>query len=89
MHGIRIKIGIHCIGGWVGPHGWSEWVQKILPLPGFNPWTIQPLASNYTDCAILVLFILTLSDPMSDLVQHYDFPGPDAFPHVVRTLVNR
>jgi hypothetical protein len=22
---------------------------------------------------------LTLSDPMSDLVRHYDFPVPDAF----------
>jgi hypothetical protein len=22
-------------------------------------------------------------------VQHYDFPVPDAFPHVVRTLANR
>jgi hypothetical protein len=25
------------------------------------------------------LNILTLSDPMSDLVRHYDFPVPDAF----------
>jgi hypothetical protein len=32
---------------------------------------------------------LTLSDPMSDLVQHYDFPVPDPFTHVVRTLANR
>jgi hypothetical protein len=32
---------------------------------------------------------LTLSDRMSDLVQHYDFPVPDAFPHVVHTLANR
>jgi hypothetical protein len=32
--------------------------------------------------------ILTLSDPMSDLVRH-DFPVPNAFPHVVRTLANR
>jgi hypothetical protein len=32
---------------------------------------------------------LTLSDPMSDLVQHYDFPVPNAFPHVVRTLAKR
>jgi hypothetical protein len=32
---------------------------------------------------------LTLSDPMSDLVRHYDFPVPEAFPHVVQTLANR
>jgi hypothetical protein len=25
-----------------GPQGWSEQVQKIFPLPGFNLWTIQP-----------------------------------------------
>jgi hypothetical protein len=33
--------------------------------------------------------VLTLSDPMSDIVRHYDFPVPDVFPHVVRTLANR
>jgi hypothetical protein len=33
--------------------------------------------------------MLTLSDPMLDLVRHYDFPVPHAFPHVVRTLANR
>jgi hypothetical protein len=32
---------------------------------------------------------LTLSDPTSDLVRHYDFPVPDAFTHVLRTLANR
>jgi hypothetical protein len=26
---------------------------------------------------------------MSDFVRHYDFPVPDAFPQVVRTLTNR
>ena len=46
--------GTHCIGGWVGPRagldgpqGWSGWVQKILLLPGFNPWTVQPGESIY------------------------------------------
>jgi hypothetical protein len=32
---------------------------------------------------------LTLSDPMSDLVRHFDFPVPDAFPNVVWTSANR
>jgi hypothetical protein len=41
-----------------GSHGHSEWVQKFLPLPGFDPWTVQPVASHYTNCAILALFIL-------------------------------
>ena len=34
------------------PQGRSGLVRKILPLPGFDPRTVQPLASRYTDCAI-------------------------------------
>jgi hypothetical protein len=36
-----------------GPQGWSGRVRKILPPPGFNPWTVQPVASHYNDWAIL------------------------------------
>jgi hypothetical protein len=32
-----------------GPQGQSEQVWKISPPPGFNPWTVQPIASHYTD----------------------------------------
>ena len=35
-----------------GPQGQSGWVWKISPPPGFDPQTIQPIASCYTDCAI-------------------------------------
>ena len=35
-----------------GPQGRSGWVQKISPPPGFDPWTIQPIASRYTDYTI-------------------------------------
>ena len=34
-----------------GPQGWSEQVQKISPPPGFDPWTVQPVTSRYTDYA--------------------------------------
>jgi hypothetical protein len=34
-----------------GPQGRSERVQKISPPPGFDPWTVQPVASRYTDWA--------------------------------------
>ena len=37
-----------------GPQGWSGRVQKILPPPGFDPRTAQPVASRYTDWAIPV-----------------------------------
>jgi len=36
-----------------GPQGQSGQVWKISPLPGFDPQTIQPVASRYTDYAIL------------------------------------
>ena len=36
-----------------GPQGQSGQVLKILPPPGFDPRTIQPVASHYTDYAIL------------------------------------
>jgi hypothetical protein len=35
-----------------GPLGWSGGVWNISPPPGFDPWTIQPIASCYTGCAI-------------------------------------
>jgi hypothetical protein len=33
------------------PHSRSGWVRKISPPPGFDPRTVQPVASRYTDCA--------------------------------------
>jgi hypothetical protein len=35
-----------------GPQGWSEQVRRISPLPGFDPRTVQPVASRYTDWAM-------------------------------------
>jgi hypothetical protein len=35
-----------------GPQGRSGRVRKILPPPGFDPRTVQPVASRYTDWAI-------------------------------------
>jgi hypothetical protein len=34
-----------------GPHGRSGQVRKISPPPGFDPRTVQPVASRYTDYA--------------------------------------
>jgi len=34
-----------------GPQGRSGQVRKISPPPGFDPWTIQPIGSLYTDYA--------------------------------------
>ena len=35
-----------------GAQGQSGRVWKISPPPGFDPWTVQPVASHYTDWAI-------------------------------------
>ena len=32
-----------------GPQGQSGQVRKILPTQGFDPLTVQPVASRYTD----------------------------------------
>jgi hypothetical protein len=36
----------------VGPRGRSGQVRKISPPTGFDPRTVQPVASPYTDCGI-------------------------------------
>jgi hypothetical protein len=39
----------HCIGGWVGPWAGLDGYGKSRPLPRFDPRTVQPVASRYTD----------------------------------------
>jgi hypothetical protein len=36
-----------------GPQDWPGKLQKILPPPGFDPWTNQSTASCYTDYTAL------------------------------------
>jgi hypothetical protein len=37
--------GNHCIGGWEGPRAGVDGCGKSRPPLGFDPWTIQPIAS--------------------------------------------
>ena len=48
----RKRPGTHCIGGWVGPRASLNTRGKSLPPPGFDPRTVQSVASRYTDWAI-------------------------------------
>ena len=41
--------GTHCIGGWVGPRASLDSCKKSRPLLGFDPRTVQPVVSHYTD----------------------------------------
>ena len=51
----RERSGTHCIGGWVGLTAGLDGRGKSRPTPGFDPRTVQPVASRYTDCAIIPL----------------------------------
>jgi len=46
------KPGTHCLGGWAGPSFDLDGCGKSLLPPGFDPRTIQSVASRYTDGAI-------------------------------------
>ena len=47
----RERPGTHCTGGWLDLRAGLDGVQKISPPPGFDPRTVQPVASRYTDYA--------------------------------------
>jgi hypothetical protein len=40
--------GTHRIGGRMGTRAGLEGSGKSRPPPGFDPWTVQPVASRYT-----------------------------------------
>jgi len=44
----REKTGTPCTGGWVGPRAGLDRRGKSRPPPGFDPRTVQPVASRYT-----------------------------------------
>ena len=46
------RTGAHCTESWVGPRAGVDGWGNTRPPPGFDPRTVQPVASRYTDCAI-------------------------------------
>jgi hypothetical protein len=44
--------GTHCIADWVGPRASLDRCGKSLLIPGFDPQTVQYVASHYTHWAI-------------------------------------
>ena len=47
----RERPGTHCTEGWVGPRARLDMCGKSRPTPEFDPRTVQPVASRYTDYA--------------------------------------
>ena len=45
----RERPGTHCMGGWVGPRAGVDECGKSRPPLGFDPRTVQPVVSYYTD----------------------------------------
>jgi len=43
------RAGNHCTGGWVGPRAGLEKWGKWRPPVGFDPLSVQPVASRYTE----------------------------------------
>ena len=58
-----------CLGG---TQGRSGQVQKISPLPGFDPRTVQSIASRYTDYATRPTELKTLSIKILLYIVIYD-----------------
>ena len=44
----REEPGTHCRGGWVGLGAGLGGMENLTP-PGFDAWTVQPIASRQTD----------------------------------------
>ena len=48
----RENPGTHCTGGWVDHRTGLDGCRKSRPPSGFDPRTVQLIASRYTGCAI-------------------------------------
>ena len=54
----RERPGTHFTGGWVGPRAGLEGCRKSNPPVGFDPRTVQPVASRYTDYVIPAAMVM-------------------------------
>jgi hypothetical protein len=66
------KPGTHCTGGWAGPRARLDRCGKFYPPPGFDTWTVQPVASRYTDNATrpIILFYTPRNITLTQKVSH-------------------
>ena len=47
------RSGTHCMGGWLGLRAGLGWCGKSRHPLGFDPRTVQPVASRYTDYTLI------------------------------------
>jgi hypothetical protein len=61
--------GTHCAECWVGPRAGRDGGEKSRPPPAFDPRTVQPVASRYTNYAISAhnfIFVTILNFPIGN-----------------------
>jgi hypothetical protein len=56
---------------WAPGPAWT--VVENLPPPGFDPLTVQPVASRYTDCAMPVRRIFSIGFNKNQFIQSGNF----------------
>jgi hypothetical protein len=54
---LRERPSTHCARGWVVPRAGLDRCRKSRPPPGFDPQTVQPVVSRYTDWAPRPMYI--------------------------------
>ena len=65
----RERPGTHCTGVWVGLRAGLDWCGKCRPPPGFDPRTVQPVGTRYTDYAAVVVTVrVTNHNKYSDCI---------------------
>jgi hypothetical protein len=57
--------GTHYTRAWVRDSGPIRMARKMSPPSGFNPWTVEPVASTYTDYAIPAALVQRVSSQFS------------------------
>jgi len=50
----------HCAGGWVVSRASLDRCRLARTPPQFDPYTVQPIASRYTNCTVLAVEIALL-----------------------------
>jgi hypothetical protein len=64
----RERPGTYCTGGWVGPRAGLDMCGKPRPPLGFDPRTVQPVASRYTDYATRPTFCHVGAEYLNDVL---------------------
>ena len=84
----RERIGTHCTGCWVDPRAGLDGCGKSRPPPEFDPRTVQPVASRYTDWAIPAHCSRIIKLKEENVVQHHHARtmNPSLLIHILQQL---